>query len=230
MPSSRGYSQPRDRTQVSCIVGGFFTVWAPREALVLNPFHTTTIVSSYMLFNLNPLQVHWLFSGRPLLDTDIGNMVINHTVVISHYSHYKVPWGRQGVVLNPQEKCKAKSWALPSLCLILPICRMGLLKVVPSYTLMEVHCDKAWGSFAAWKEQWQQKCTESRGWTHFSRSREQRTTLKLWMPVSKACWSKLRKGEGHPGGKDSAASKREGEWGGVGHFFMIPSQAGLLSG
>ena len=26
MPSSRGYSQPRDRTQASCITGGFFTI------------------------------------------------------------------------------------------------------------------------------------------------------------------------------------------------------------
>ena len=32
MPSSRGSSQPRDRIQVSCIAGGFFTVWATREA------------------------------------------------------------------------------------------------------------------------------------------------------------------------------------------------------
>ena len=31
MPSSRGSSQPRDRTQVSCIAGRFFT-WATREA------------------------------------------------------------------------------------------------------------------------------------------------------------------------------------------------------
>ena len=28
VPSSRGSSQPRDWTQVSCIAGGFFTVWA----------------------------------------------------------------------------------------------------------------------------------------------------------------------------------------------------------
>ena len=28
MPSSRGSSQPRGRTQVSCTAGGFFTVWA----------------------------------------------------------------------------------------------------------------------------------------------------------------------------------------------------------
>ena len=34
MPSSRGSSQPRDWTQVSCIAGGCFTAWATREALV----------------------------------------------------------------------------------------------------------------------------------------------------------------------------------------------------
>ena len=32
MPSSRESSQPRDQTQVFIIVGGFFTVWATREA------------------------------------------------------------------------------------------------------------------------------------------------------------------------------------------------------
>ena len=32
MPSSRGSSQPRDRTQVSHIAGRFFTIWATREA------------------------------------------------------------------------------------------------------------------------------------------------------------------------------------------------------
>ena len=31
-PISRGSSQPRDWTQVFCIVGGFFTSWATREA------------------------------------------------------------------------------------------------------------------------------------------------------------------------------------------------------
>ena len=31
-PFSRGSSQPRDRTQVSCIAGRFFTIWATREA------------------------------------------------------------------------------------------------------------------------------------------------------------------------------------------------------
>ena len=31
-PFSRGYPQPRDRTQVSHIAGRFFTIWATREA------------------------------------------------------------------------------------------------------------------------------------------------------------------------------------------------------
>ena len=35
IPFSRESSQPRDWTWISCIVGGFFTVWATREA----PFH-----------------------------------------------------------------------------------------------------------------------------------------------------------------------------------------------
>ena len=30
-PFSKGSSQPRDQTQVSCIAGGFFTRWATRE-------------------------------------------------------------------------------------------------------------------------------------------------------------------------------------------------------
>ena len=34
IPFSRGSSWPRDWTQVSCIAGGFFTIWATREALM----------------------------------------------------------------------------------------------------------------------------------------------------------------------------------------------------
>ena len=33
IPSSRGSSQPRDRTQVSRIAGGFFPVWATKEVV-----------------------------------------------------------------------------------------------------------------------------------------------------------------------------------------------------
>ena len=35
-PFSRGPSQPRDQTQVSCTAGRFFTNWATREATTKN--------------------------------------------------------------------------------------------------------------------------------------------------------------------------------------------------
>ena len=35
-PFSRGSSQPRNQTGVSCIVGGFFTSWATRETQLLH--------------------------------------------------------------------------------------------------------------------------------------------------------------------------------------------------
>ena len=36
IPFSRGSSQPRDRTYVSCIADGFFTNWAIKEALEIH--------------------------------------------------------------------------------------------------------------------------------------------------------------------------------------------------
>ena len=41
-PFSRGSSQPRDWTQVSRIVGGFFTSWATREAWAKGQIQPTT--------------------------------------------------------------------------------------------------------------------------------------------------------------------------------------------
>ena len=49
MPSSRGSSPPRDRTQVSCIAGRFFTIWATRGAqTMLLSLHKSDF------FNYNP--------------------------------------------------------------------------------------------------------------------------------------------------------------------------------
>ena len=41
-PFSRGSSQPRNRTGVSCTAGGFFTSWATREALHWTVTHWKT--------------------------------------------------------------------------------------------------------------------------------------------------------------------------------------------
>ena len=46
MPSSRASSQPRDWTQVSCIAGRFFIVWATREALSIYRRHSLQPLSS----------------------------------------------------------------------------------------------------------------------------------------------------------------------------------------
>ena len=59
MPSSRGYSQPRDQSQVSLITGGFFTVWATREAHQGNRF-------------LGHLQSHSCSLLWPLLRADLA--------------------------------------------------------------------------------------------------------------------------------------------------------------
>ena len=37
---SRGSSQPRDQTQISCIAGGFFTIWTAREVHTHTHTHT----------------------------------------------------------------------------------------------------------------------------------------------------------------------------------------------
>ena len=47
---SRGSSWPRDQTQVSCIAGGCFTVWATREALlVISYVQMKTSVKYYFI-------------------------------------------------------------------------------------------------------------------------------------------------------------------------------------
>ena len=41
IPFSTGSAPPRDQTQISCIAGGFFTVWATREALKVSQYLLT---------------------------------------------------------------------------------------------------------------------------------------------------------------------------------------------
>ena len=69
IPFSRGSSQPRDGTQVSCIAGGFFTSWATREAR-LNVVRQVTIIYIFRNENLSGRKesiLHmamWLVTGR----------------------------------------------------------------------------------------------------------------------------------------------------------------------
>ena len=70
MPSSRGSSQPRDRTQVSRIAGRFFTVWATREALCLGrylgiPYSPQMLTVAFVLMNLIKICTAWEPVGKP---------------------------------------------------------------------------------------------------------------------------------------------------------------------
>ena len=67
-PFSRGSSQPRDRSQVSRIAGGFFTSWATRKAhlscqslIYITNFREPTLVLS--LFFLNFINFLWVPSS-----------------------------------------------------------------------------------------------------------------------------------------------------------------------
>ena len=58
-PFSRGSSQPRDWTQVSCIAGGFFTSWATREATYLYTPQNMTRLPPDQIFH------RWQYDSGP---------------------------------------------------------------------------------------------------------------------------------------------------------------------
>ena len=58
MPSSRGSPQPTDQTQVSCIVGRFFTIWATRE-VVLNSNSCLSVKTLISTSILNEFLAGW---------------------------------------------------------------------------------------------------------------------------------------------------------------------------
>ena len=67
-PFSRVYSQPRDRTQVSCIAGRFFTIWAtgkPESKALVHTICTRCWVWLFSSKLLNPLQHPCEFSAVP---------------------------------------------------------------------------------------------------------------------------------------------------------------------
>ena len=61
-PFSRGSSQPRNQTGISCIAGGFFTNWAIREAKVLISYLFYTSQHIYISQSQSPYSSHLLFS------------------------------------------------------------------------------------------------------------------------------------------------------------------------
>ena len=78
IPLSRGSSQTRDRSQVSCIAGRFSTVWATR-----NPSIMITIILNFSLYGVN-LLVHASFAvdsaGLQVTFVEWMNLCINGAI------------------------------------------------------------------------------------------------------------------------------------------------------
>ena len=62
IPFSKGSSQPRDRTHISCIAGRFFTVWVIMEALCSNcaPSKCPPQISSVSPWALPKMEMYYL--------------------------------------------------------------------------------------------------------------------------------------------------------------------------
>ena len=69
-PYSRGNFPPGDRTHVSCIAGGFFTIWATREALITreaSKLYWQIPIKYYLIpFSKEPVYQCLLFWGLQL--------------------------------------------------------------------------------------------------------------------------------------------------------------------
>ena len=113
IPFSRGSSWPRDRTQVSCIAGGFFTIWATREALIsrfnlnaVDTYHWMTRVATFLDFwkwfcFILPCYIHHLirfsYSISPFCEFDTSDLLrteshINYVVLNIRTYRVNILW------------------------------------------------------------------------------------------------------------------------------------------
>ena len=103
-PFSRGFSQPRDRTQVSHIAGGFLTSWATIETLEIPqnqvPFHTPSHLTLQW-----PLYSHFHASLDHAGPSLPQGLVLDSSTQKSSRRHYKwnlpQPTGWRTFLLSP---------------------------------------------------------------------------------------------------------------------------------
>ena len=115
-PFSRGSSQPRDWTQVSCIAGRFFTSWATRG---FQPWHCWHLgPNNSLLWGLWCLAYPWL---RGWMANTIQPLVII-TKNVSRHCHTS-PWDRK----HPDENLWSRQmWPRVVLCLIFSARHSGI--------------------------------------------------------------------------------------------------------
>ena len=80
MPSSRGSSRPRDRTQVSCITGGFYTAEPPGKSVarVSRYIFLRGHINSYSVKHATSITCYFMWCPTKALSVGIINTVSKH--------------------------------------------------------------------------------------------------------------------------------------------------------
>ena len=103
IPFSRGPSQPRDRTQVSHITGGFFTIWTTREAtdvLKASPNEIMWWPSGPKVYwspridNINPYDMALLLHHQPIREFDTSRSLMLRLPFLSSVQFISVAQSR----------------------------------------------------------------------------------------------------------------------------------------
>ena len=104
MPSSRGSSQPRDWTQVSCLAGGFFTIWATGKSKNTGVGNLSLLQRIFPTQELNQVSCiagrflsSWAIRKAHVMFYYIGNTKqwlsrFNHIMCACMLSHFSFVW------------------------------------------------------------------------------------------------------------------------------------------
>ena len=114
MPSSRGSSQPRDCTQVSCIAGGLFPIRATREALniLLKTFGISWISLEHMLVDTG----YWFYFRNRITFSSVqfSCSVVSESLRPHELQHARPPCPSPTPRVH-SNSCPSSQWCLPAI-------------------------------------------------------------------------------------------------------------------
>ena len=84
IPFSRGSSRPRDQTPISCIAGGFFTIWATREDIKDEKWSESQSVVSDSLWS-HGLYCPWNSPGQ---NTEVVSLSLLQGIILTQESNW----------------------------------------------------------------------------------------------------------------------------------------------
>ena len=94
IPFSRGSSQPKDWTHISCIAGRFFTIWDTREALRFW-YYQMTLWEKAMTPHSSTLAWKILWMEEPGGLQSMGSLRVRHDWATSHSLFTSMHWRRK---------------------------------------------------------------------------------------------------------------------------------------